>query len=133
MYLFETWFSPDICPRVRLLDHMVLLYLVFFRNLHTVLHSDCTNLHSHQHYRRVPSTPFPILLFINFLMMHILTSMTSRVLGEAEELKDQESWVGVTGGLLKLCQWCFNDSSRCWDSLSRICTSVGKQVLFKGA
>ena len=75
MYLFETWFSPDICPRVRLLDHMVLLYLVFFRNLHTVLHSDCTNLHSHQHYRRVPSTPFPILLFINFLMMHILTSV----------------------------------------------------------
>ena len=75
MYLFETWFSPDICPGVRLLDHVVLLYLVFFRNLHTVLHSDCTNLHSHQHYRRVPSTPFPVLLFINFLMMHILTSV----------------------------------------------------------
>ena len=27
MYLFELWFSPDICPGVGLLDHMVALFL----------------------------------------------------------------------------------------------------------
>ena len=28
MYPFELWFSPDICPGVRLLDHMTSLFLV---------------------------------------------------------------------------------------------------------
>ena len=37
MYLFKLWYYTNICSGMGLLDHIIVLFLVFLRKLHTVL------------------------------------------------------------------------------------------------
>ena len=69
-------FSLGICSGGNAGSHSNYIFR-FLRNLLTVLHSDGTNLHSYQQYKWDLFSPHPLqhLLFIDFLIMAILTSV----------------------------------------------------------
>ena len=78
-YLFETLisFPLAIYLEVGLLGHMVVLFLIFLRNLHTLFHNGCTSLRSHQECTRITFSLYldQHLLSFVFLIIAILTGV----------------------------------------------------------